>query len=285
MTLQELLKQIQNKLSITSQTPKLDAEIIINAALQASPTIFYTDSQRNITESELKRVHALLQRRQQGEPIAYLLSEKEFWSLKLEVTPDTLIPRPETEHLIEWALTYLPNNKPLKIADLGTGSGAIAIALAHEQPNWQLHATDESFAALKVAIRNAQRFNLQNISFYQGDWFSALPQIKFDAIFSNPPYIAEQDPYLNAPEMRFEPKRALIAGTEGLDALQIIINNATHYLQEQGWLIVEHGYDQANRIDALFDQAGFSQIKTLHDLAEIPRFTVGQSKSATPVKR
>ncbi len=276
MTLAELLKQLQQQISLSSQTPRLDAEIIITTALQKPRTIIYTDSNREITAAEKEFVLTLMQRRLQGEPMAYLIGEKEFWSLTLEVTKDTLIPRPETEHLIEWALKHLVAEKNLNIADLGTGSGAIALALAHERPNWQIHATDKSFAALQVAIRNANRLQLNNISFYQGDWFAAIPNLKFDAIFSNPPYIAEQDPHWQSPELQFEPRTALASGVEGLDALQIIIKESQQQLNKNGWLALEHGYDQANRLHALLDSENFHHIQTFVDLAELPRFTVAQ---------
>lgn len=273
-TLLELLKEIQQAISITSESPRLDAEVLITHALEAPRTIVYTDQQRLITDSELALLQQLIQRRLQGEPLAYIIGEKEFWSLSFTVTPNTLIPRPETEHLIEWTLNQFSNNQALTVADLGTGSGAIAITLAHECPAWHIDATDKSFAALEVAARNAQQNNVHNIALYQGDWFGALPEKQYDLIVSNPPYIAEQDTHLDA--LGFEPTSALVAGLEGLDDLQKIIVNAPDYLYQNGWLAVEHGYDQANRVQALFDQAGFDYIQTHHDLAGIARFSVGQ---------
>jgi release factor glutamine methyltransferase len=221
---------------------------------------------------------ALVERRVAGEPIAYLTGQREFWSLPLEVTPAVLIPRPETELLVERALALLPAvpaaNEEVRVADLGTGSGAIALALASERPAWRLTATDQSEAALAVARGNAARLKLGPIEFLAGDWFAPLTGRRFEAILSNPPYIALGDAALAA--LRHEPAAALISGPSGLEALRRLITQAPAHLAHQGWLLLEHGADQADAVAAALVAAGYARVRCHRDLAGRDRVTEGR---------
>jgi release factor glutamine methyltransferase len=254
-----------------SDTPRLDAELIIAHAFERPRSFLYTYPEQQLADDIHNTLLEYAERRRQGEPLAYLLKTKEFWSLELTVTPDTLIPRPETEHIIEWALDNLPLSSAT-IADLGTGSGAIAIALAHERPGWTLHASDVSAAALTVAISNAKKHNLNNIEFYLGPWYDALPQQQYTAIISNPPYIAAGDPHLA--HLSYEPYNALCAADEGLSAFHAIIKEAKKHLLPEGKLILEHGYNQAPILMRLLQDAGFAHVDSYCDLAKQTRFIV-----------
>lgn len=218
----------------------------------------------------------LLQRRVAGEPVAYLLGRRGFWTLDLAVSPDTLIPRPETERLVELALERLPEATPLRIADLGTGSGAIALALASERPQAQVLATDMSPGALAVAAANARRHGLDNVAFGQGSWHAPLAGERFDLIASNPPYIASADPHLARGDLRFEPASALASGHDGLDDIRLIIAGATAHLLPGGWLLLEHGWDQGAAIRALLSDAGFVEVATETDLEQRDRVSLGR---------
>jgi release factor glutamine methyltransferase len=202
--------------------------------------------------------------------------------LDLQVSPATLIPRPETERLVEVALERLPASS-CKAADLGTGSGAIALALASERPNWNITGTDISAAALDIARDNAKTLKLASLTFLASDWFEDLPERDYELIISNPPYIPNQDPHLDQGDVRFEPQSALTSGADGLQDLRQLIASATEYLHSNGWLMLEHGYDQAKPVAQLFNQAGFTSIQTYHDLAQQPRVTIGRSNVIRPV--
>ncbi len=219
---------------------------------------------------------ALLQRRIAGEPVAYLLGRRGFWTLDLAVSPATLIPRPETERLVELALERLPEGVPLRIADLGTGSGAIALALASERPLAQIVATDMSADALAVAAGNARQHALANVAFRQGSWHDPLAGERFDLIASNPPYIASDDPHLAQGDLRFEPATALASGHDGLDDIRLIIAGAPAHLQPGGWLLMEHGWDQGEAIRALLEGAGFVEVETALDLEQRDRVSLGR---------
>ena len=218
----------------------------------------------------------LLQRRLAGEPVAYLLGRRGFWTLDLAVTPATLIPRPETERLVELALERLPPERPLRVADLGTGSGAIALALASERPQAQVLATDMSADALAVAAANAQRHALGNVSVRLGPWYAPLAGERFDLIVTNPPYIAAGDPHLEQGDLRFEPPTALASGADGLDDIRLIIAGAPAHLTAGGWLLIEHGWDQGPPIRALLEQAGFTSVSTEVDLEQRDRVSLGR---------
>ncbi|WP_367345143.1 peptide chain release factor N(5)-glutamine methyltransferase [Stenotrophomonas bentonitica] len=218
----------------------------------------------------------LLQRRLAGEPVAYMLGRRGFWTLDLAVSPDTLIPRPETERLVELALERLPENTPLRVADLGTGSGAIALALASERPQARVLATDMSAGALAVAAGNARAHGLGNVEFREGSWHAPLAGERFDLIASNPPYIASGDPHLVQGDLRFEPASALASGEDGLDDIRVIIEGAQAHLLPGGWLLLEHGWDQGEAIRALLDAAGFVEVATAVDLEQRDRVSLGR---------
>lgn len=219
----------------------------------------------------------LIKRRLDGEPIAYILGEREFFGLRLKVTSDTLIPRPDTETLVEAALTKIPtDSSPSRILDLGTGTGAIALAIASKRPYAQVIAVDASAGALKVAQENALNLQMPNVSLILSNWFTALTGKAFDVIVSNPPYIEANDAHLNQGDVRFEPRSALVSGEDGLDDIRHIITHAPQYLNPQGWLMFEHGYNQAHAVATLFERAGFHYIKTIKDLGGNDRVTLGQ---------
>lgn len=214
---------------------------------------------------------ALLERRAAGEPVAYLTGRRGFWSLDLEVTPATLIPRPETELLVELALQRLPPDAACRVADLGTGSGAIALAIASERPHAHVVATDASAEALAVAQRNAQRHAIGNVAFVHGDWLAPLAGQRFDLIVSNPPYVEAADPHLAQGDLRFEPAAALVSGADGLDAIRRIVRDARTHLEPGGWLLFEHGWNQGVAVRALLADAGYTGIFTAQDLEQRDR--------------
>jgi len=218
---------------------------------------------------------ALVERRVAGEPVAYLTGHRGFWTLDLEVTPATLIPRPETELLVELALAKLPREGAPRVADLGTGSGAIALAIARECPHTRVLATDASAAALAVARRNAEANRIRNVGFAQGDWFAALGDERFDLIVSNPPYIAADDPHLERGDLRFEPGSALASGSDGLDDIRRIVAGARSHLAGDGWLLFEHGWDQGTAVRGLLDAAGYRDVFTAQDLEQRDRVSGG----------
>ncbi len=278
----EILLITTQQLRESSDTPQLDAELLVMSVLKKSREYLFTHPEEVLTDETEQQIQALIQRRLTGEPIAYITGHKEFWTLDLQVTTATLIPRPETELLVEWLLQSLPQNEKLVIADLGIGSGAIALALASERPQWTLHATDTSAAALAVAKNNAQRLQINNIEFFLGSWLDALPQKKYAAIVSNPPYIKEGDPYLSNPTMQYEPHHALVAGEGGLEAIQQIIQQAYQHLLPGGWLILEHGYDQKTQVLNLLEEKGYENSQDHNDLAGQPRMCVGQLPANCP---
>ena len=273
-TLGEALTWLTHHLSDTSPTARMDAEVLIAHTLDCTRAFLLAYPETLLKDTQKEQLMAYSRRRQAGEPIAYLLGTKDFWSLTFCVTPDTLIPRPETEHLIEWALMTFDTNPSVKIADLGTGSGAIAVTLAHEKPQWIIHASDQSAAALTIAKQNAAQHQCARINFYQGNWCDALPDQDYDAIIANPPYIADNDPHLNA--LLFEPKSALVAAQSGLADLHTIIQHAHAHLKPRGWLALEHGADQSDAVQQLLATHHYQAIHTHRDLAGHPRFTTAQ---------
>ena len=273
-SIKTLLEQASRELD--TQAARLDAEVLLAACLGKPRSYLYAWPERSIDQRELEAFGQLLRRRMRGEPVAHLTGEREFWSLPLMVTPDTLIPRPETETLVELALGKLPPDTPLQAADLGTGSGAIALAIATERPRCEIIATDISERALSVARRNAKRLRLGNVRFIAGDWCESLPAGRFDVILSNPPYVADRDPHLDSGDVRFEPRQALIAGPEGMTALRLIARCAHHHLRAGGWLIMEHGYQQAEKVTQLLHAAGYSDISTHNDNTGHRRVTLGR---------
>lgn len=256
------------------EDPSFETELLLSHVLTISRSILRAYPEKILTLESENKFRDLLNRRLAGEPIAYLLGEKEFWSLPLIVNKNTLIPRPETEQLVQLILEKYSEYTIKTVADLGTGSGAIALALASVRPTWKIVATDLSSNALQIAIKNAANLHLKNITFLQGDWCEALPsQSRYHIIVSNPPYISEKDPHLGIGDLRFEPKNALIAGEEGLSALKIIISRAKYYLISEGLLVLEHGYDQGKIVRQLLQQAGYKNVVTHKDLSGIERVT------------
>lgn len=277
MNIRFQLNQISKKLANISATPHLDAEILFAHALKTSRVYLYTNSDKELTEDQIHQINILAARRLQGEPIAYIIGKREFWSLDLTIDNNVLIPRPDTELLVELTLTKININTAC-IADLGTGSGAIALALAKERPNWKIIATDASERALKIAQKNAQKNAISNVEFYCGNWCAALPNIKFDAIVSNPPYIAANDEHLKQGDVRFEPKSALVSESNGLKDLAVIIKQAPAKLKPNGIILLEHGFDQAKAVQKLLKENGCLDITTHQDLAGFNRVTAGLFK-------
>ncbi|MBL8248003.1 MAG: peptide chain release factor N(5)-glutamine methyltransferase [Candidatus Competibacter sp.] len=275
-TLRDLLATAARRLAEISATPRLDAEILLAAALDRPRSHLFAWPERRPEPEQSDRFNAWLERRLTGEPVAYILGRREFWSLELEVTPDTLIPRPETERLVELALERLPVDRAMALADLGAGSGAIALALAVERPKARIVATDRSPAALTVARRNAHRSGIHNVEFREGDWCEPLAGERFDLIASNPPYVAAADFHQRRGELRFEPQAALVAGVDGLDALRIIIAQAPDHLKPSGWLLLEHGYDQGEAALKLLRERGFVAVGDHRDAAGISRTSCGR---------
>jgi release factor glutamine methyltransferase len=274
-TFASALQWANAQLVSVSDIPLLEAEVLLTHGLQVSRSHLRAFSERELTSAQQTQFIVAVQRALQGEPIAYITGQREFWSLDLKVTHDTLIPRPETELLVEQVLAVLNDNVPCVVADLGTGSGAIALALATERPAWILHATDCMPAALDVARANAAQLRVANVIFHQGDWCAALPLIKFDAIVSNPPYIAVDDERINQQVKSNEPHSALFSGKEGLDALSQIIADAKNYLKSGGYLFLEHGSLQAAAVRCLFEKAGYTKVDLHRDLAGLERVSVG----------
>lgn len=254
----------------------VDAQWLLAHALGRSTAWLYAHADDAVDNAAAVHFETLVERRVAGEPVAYLTGRRGFWSFELQVTPDTLIPRPETELLVELALTHLPPDRVLQVADLGTGSGAIALALAHERPRAQVLATDASPAALDVARANATSLGIANIAFAQGDWCAALEQRRFDLIASNPPYIAAGDPHLALGDLRREPAAALASGVDGLDAIRRIVAGTPLHLVAGGWLLLEHGMEQGDAVRGLLRDAGFVDASTDRDLEGRDRVSSGR---------
>lgn len=259
-----------------SPTARLDVELLLAAALGKPRSFLHTWPERIVSTEAARTFANYLQRRRTGEPVAYILGQQGFWKLDLEVAPHTLIPRPETEMLVEAALELVPAFAPAEVLDLGTGSGAIALALANERHLWKVTAVDRVPEAVALAERNRKRLRLENAVVLDSHWFSALQGKRFDLIISNPPYIADADPHLSAGDVRFEPDSALVAGSDGLDDLRTIIEQAPSYLNSGGWLLLEHGYDQGAAVRDLLTDHGFERIQTRRDLGEHERISFGR---------
>ena len=303
-------------LALESGSARIEVQCLLQRVLNVTRAYLLTHPERRLNKPEQTRYDELLQRRLQGEPVAYLLGEREFFGLMFKVTPATLIPRPETELLVELALqrcggvaasppgTHRPppcggipsdgltatlsrpvghplprgeglGERVFRVLDLGTGSGAIALAIAYERPNVEVLACDASAAALEIARENAQRLGIANASFAHSDWFQALTGKRFDIIVANPPYIAAGDPHLAQGDVRFEPASALVSGSNGLHDICHIISQADNHLEPGGWLLLEHGYDQAAQVRELLQQAGFGEVFSARDLAGIERVSGG----------
>lgn len=261
-----------------SDSAKLDAELLLCLVLERSRGWLYGFADHDLNTTQQQQLAALLARRVAGEPMAYITGQREFLSLALATDPSTLIPRPDTETLVEWALSLaLPSNA--RVLDLGTGSGAIALALASENPSWQLQGVDVQPQAVALAQKNARQNALSQVQFFQSNWFAQVHG-RFALIVSNPPYIDAQDSHLQQGDVRFEPRSALVAEQQGLADLSHIIQQAGNYLQDDGWLLLEHGYQQAPAVRALLEHYGFTAVASREDLAGQPRISGGQWKRA-----
>lgn len=276
--LQELLQKTQKNLAAFTDNAQMEAEILLSHALNKTRDYLYTHSETQISIEQQKQFFDLLNRRLKREPLSYILQQQAFWDIELQLTRDVLIPRSDTELLIEIIVNNYSQQKELQIADLGTGSGAIALSLAKQSKKWQISATDISVSALHVAKQNAKKLYIENVQFYLGNWCEALPVQLFDIIVCNPPYIAKNDPHLMQPELKYEPQLALLGGEKGLDAIIAIVDKAGNYLHEEGMLLIEHGYNQAEDVRKIFADAGFKIITTYKDLGNNDRATSGYNK-------
>lgn len=287
-----LLKQdkaaLESALSLDPGTARIEVQMLMQQVLGVSRAYLLAHPEQVMDEAQISAYRALLQRRMEGEPLAHILGEREFFGLNFKVTPATLIPRPDTELLVELALQRIPPPLPapiyreggaraFSVLDLGTGTGAIALSIAHTRPEAEVTAVDASQKALEIAQKNASLLNTANVRLLQSDWFSALQGERFDLIVSNPPYIAEADAHLAQGDLRFEPRSSLASGTDGLDDIRHIIAHAKNHLNAGGWLLLEHGYDQAAQVRTLFDASGYTGIFSAPDLSGIERVSGGRT--------
>lgn len=277
-SIKTLLVETRAKLESISESPALDAELLLSHCLQKERSYLHTWPERELDQTQLNCFDGLIQKRLTDYPVAYLLGTKAFWTLDLIVTPDVLIPRPETELLVEVALEKIKAIKNPAILDLGTGSGAIALALASERSDALITATDASENALDIAFKNAEKHKLsKQVQLIKSNWFSQIPSQQFDLIVSNPPYISPDDPHLSQ-TIRHEPKQALVADNEGIKDIETIIKDSTSFLKAKSWLILEHGYNQSEQALKLFSINGFACEETLNDLNNNPRLTLARLK-------
>lgn len=274
MEYQQWLREAVSQLQ-ASESPRRDAEILLGFVTGKARTFILAFGETPLTDEQQEQLAGLLARRERGEPVAHLIGEREFWSLPLFVSPATLIPRPDTECLVEQALSRLPA-APCRILDLGTGTGAIALALASERPDCRVTAVDLIPDAVALAQRNADHLGIRNIEIVQSRWFSALEGQQFSLIVSNPPYIDAQDPHLAQGDVRFEPLSALVAADNGLADLHTLIKDAPRYLLPQGWLLLEHGWQQGAAVREIFARYGWQQVETCRDYGDNERLTLGR---------
>jgi release factor glutamine methyltransferase len=280
-SIEDALHQAQSQLAVVTTTAHLEAEILLAHALDTNRTWLRTWPERIPAPEQYAHFRQLLARRSRGEPIAYLTGRRAFWDIELQVTPDTLIPRPETEHLVEQALERIPSDAAWHIADLGTGSGAIALAIARERPRCRITATDISPAALDVARDNANRLRIANVHFFTGHWFHPLAGENFEMVLANPPYVHPEDPHLKQGGLRFEPTSALTSYPDGLTDLQTIANTARRHLLPPGWLLMEHGHDQGPAARVLLGSLGYRAVADTKDLAHNARIVLGKWEGHT----
>lgn len=279
-TLGETTRQATQLLVTTSDSARLDTELLIAHVLNIPRSRFITEPEFELNKQQIDNIQTIIQRRAEGEPVAYLLGSQHFWDLELKVSPAVLIPRPDTEVLVETALTLYSTDASINVLDLGTGSGAIALAIARSRPHWHVCASDESQAALAVAMENTEHYQLHNVTLLQSHWFEKLVKDKrYDLILSNPPYIADNDPHLQQGDVRFEPQQALVAGKDGLDAIRFLVTESKLYLLPGGWLLLEHGYDQGERVRQLFVDHGYREVQQRKDLGGHVRVTLGRAAS------
>lgn len=275
-TIQHILSSAKKQLESTSDSAQSDSEILLSHVLGCQRSYLYTWPEKTLTTSQQQHMTGLLERRQQGEPVAYLVGYRSFWQFELKVSSDTLIPRADTELLVEQALLRIPLQQRVNILDLGTGTGAVALAIAHERPDSLVDAVELSQGALAIAEHNIDAYSGGNIQLIPGDWFSPLGHKQYHMIVSNPPYIAQQDRHLHKGDVRYEPRSALTSGADGLDDIRHIIQAAPQYLVMGGRLLLEHGYDQAEPVKDLFLQHGFNNIQQFKDLGGHLRVTLAE---------
>jgi len=272
-TVSEALDWATKQLS-ESDDARLDSQVLLAYALNVSRTWLFTWPDKALDGATLTALNALIEERKSGTPIAYITGYRDFWSLRLKVTPDTLIPRADTELLVETALTLKNVEKPCDVIDLGTGTGAIALSLANECPSWRITATDINPETLAVAKENAQTLEL-SVSFKESAWFDAIND-RYDLVISNPPYIESDDPHLQQGDLRFEPAGALASGKDGLDDIRLLVQQALKHLKKDGYLLLEHGYQQAEAVRSLMAKAGYTDIETHQDIEDRDRVTLGK---------
>lgn len=281
VTIEQAIQHAKQQLIKTGllDSPLLDAELLLCHTLDVNRSYLFTWPEKELTTHQYEQFQQLIEQRLTHQPIAYILGNKEFWGLDLQVSSDTLIPRADTETLIEATLALKPANiNQCKVLDLGTGTGAIALALKHEWPNSEITAVDFSLGALEVAKQNAIN-NQLNVNFLHSNWFSALTAKDFDIIVSNPPYIEENDQHIFQGDVQFEPRSALTSGQDGLDDIRLIIDQAWSFLKSDGWLVIEHGYNQAQVMQQLFSDKGYQHYQLHKDLAGNPRISLAQKTS------
>ncbi len=269
------LRQAERQLE-NSENARLDAELLLCSVLGCERSRLYAHPEQRLDEWQLVAFADLLARRAEGCPVAYLIGRKAFWSLELQVTSDTLIPRPETELLIETALALIPARQSCSVLDLGTGTGAIALAIARERPACHIIAVDNSAAALTIAEKNGLGQGIRNVRFIKADWFAFRQDCHYDLIVSNPPYIGIGDPCLQQGDVRYEPEIALVAGQDGLDAIRTIVSEAMPHMKPAAWLLFEHGYRQGGAVRKLLVRSKFTAVSTRRDHASHERMSMGQ---------
>ena len=275
MNIQQALQYAVQNISNTSPSANLDAQILLSHILNCNSAHLIAWPEKELNLQQLKSFQKLIKQRQQGSPVAHLTGQREFWSLNFKVNNTTLIPRPETETLIEFILDKFGEKNGLTVLDMGTGTGAIAITLANEKPDWIITATDISAAAIALAKENSTMLNTESIALLQSDWFTNIPQQTFDIIVSNPPYISTDDPHLTKGDVRFEPESALTSGKTGMDDIEYLCSQAKNYLAKDGWLIIEHGYNQKTAAAECFTRNNYKNISQQNDLAGHCRMTAG----------
>lgn len=276
MIIRQALQQASQRLSESSPSAMLDAQVLLTHVLQCNSAHLAAWPEKELSEEQESNYLLLVEQRLQGNPVAHLTGSREFWSLNFSVDNSTLIPRPETETLVEFILEKFSDKESLKLLDMGTGTGAIALSIANEKPDWEIIASDVSDKALALATQNSNEHQTANVTFIQSDWFKYIDQKDFDIIVSNPPYIASDDPHLLQGDVRFEPESALSSGETGMDDIEHICSHAKNYLLNNGWLIVEHGYNQKQQVADCFTRNGFTEIEQRQDLSGHTRMTAGK---------
>lgn len=281
MNIKQAMQQANRELADNSSSALFDAQVLLSHTLQCNSAHLIAWPEKELNEVQAADFQKLIEQRRQGLPVAHLTGQREFWSLNFFVNNSTLIPRPETETLVEFILETFGNKKNLKLLDMGTGTGAIAIAIASEKPEWKIFASDVSSDAISLARKNSEHLKTDNTTFIESDWFKNINTVDFNIIISNPPYIANDDPHLKQGDVRFEPDSALTAGKSGMDDIEILCAQANSHLTKEGWLIVEHGYNQKQIVADCFTKNNFTNISQRLDLSGNTRMTAGKVPAHT----